>query len=117
MPLTMVPASMPLMLGARSSAPQASGNTNNPVFDGAQGLLLDQDNKEGAFLDGGAVCGFVNSKNGFGVYAGLTRYVTAGAVDATIIESSYGGDFEKVWTESCTRVSRFNEKRSGKAPR
>jgi hypothetical protein len=46
------------------------------------------------------VCGFVNSKNGFGGYAGRSRYVFASG--RMVLEDEISGsDFETVWMAMC----------------
>lgn len=45
-------------------------------------------------------CGLVNSKNGFGGYAGFQRFVSAGRPDLTFLEGEVR-DFQQVWDQLC----------------
>jgi hypothetical protein len=42
-------------------------------------------------------CGWVNSKNGFGGFAGWTRYISGGASELTFLESELESGFHETW--------------------
>jgi len=49
---------------------------------------------------GGAVCGYVNSKNGFGAYTGYKSFVGVGKV---VFFEDEADDFYKVWNKLCVK--------------
>ena len=55
-------------------------------------------------MDGGGIvafCGEMNAKNGFGAYAGYTRFIASRSV-ATIEGQMSASDFEQAWDRFCT---------------
>ena len=48
---------------------------------------------------GGAVCGYVNSKNGFGGYSGRERFLAVG--DLAYLESGTANGFDGIWERLC----------------
>jgi len=49
------------------------------------------------------MCGFVNSKNSYGAYAGNSRFI-AGGSSAMIEDSGTDGDFDSAWYATCTNA-------------
>ena len=47
-------------------------------------------------------CGDVNSKNSFGAYAGFSKFISAGSIDATYLESEVE-DFAELWNGLCAK--------------
>lgn len=47
------------------------------------------------------VCGFVNSKNGFGGYTGAQRFISAGKTLAILETDMAAGEMDKSWREFC----------------
>jgi len=50
-----------------------------------------------------AACGEVNSRNGFGGYAGYTRFISFGAEGDAVLESE-GGNFSDTWRSLCSET-------------
>lgn len=48
-----------------------------------------------------AICGEVNSKNGFGGYVGFTRYVAEDLTKDAYVEDDHGGLFDFYWDRYC----------------
>jgi hypothetical protein len=48
-----------------------------------------------------ALCGEVNSKNGFGGYAGFTRFVAEDLTNGAYIEDEHDGLFDYFWDRNC----------------
>lgn len=56
----------------------------------------------GYYKDAPVVCGYVNSKNAFGGYAGYQRFISGGDVQVLESEVERGG-MDVVWAKICSR--------------
>jgi hypothetical protein len=105
-----------VFLNVRAPKPDAPAATKVSEFDqiwmGKQAILARlRDPKSAEFSDvrlgpvlaertgGGAVCGYVNSKNGFGGYSGRQRFIAAG--DLAYLESEVADGFDPIWGRLC----------------
>lgn len=76
-------------------------------MEATKGMLNDPDSAKfrGVYFHQGAdgapmTCGEVNSKNGFGGYAGFQKFVSAGSTDLTLLERQ-AEDFSAIWKRFC----------------
>ncbi len=76
--------------------------------DAVRARLKDPDSAEfsGTFVSRKAgppvVCGYVNSKNSFGGFAGKQRFVSASAADTVVTEEDMAdGEMDELWSKVC----------------